>query len=82
MGQFYIGANTKRPALPHPGVSTAQAARSEGPQQSFSVEEEACPCGRDSGARISVKRPSAGGDSTMHALQGCGLDGIRMGGVD
>lgn len=52
----------ERQAQPHPGVSTATAARSGGPQQSVSAEEEARPCGRDSEARIPFKRPSAGGE--------------------
>lgn len=42
----------KRPSLPHPRASTAQAAHIEGPQQSASVEKEACPCGRDSEAEV------------------------------
>lgn len=34
--------------------------------------EEACPCGRDGEARIPFKRPSAGKDSTLYALQALG----------
>ncbi len=48
----------KRPALPHPRASTAQAAHSEGPQQSASAEKEACPCGRDSGAKVHLRGPA------------------------
>jgi hypothetical protein len=38
-----VNRRAKRQALPHPGVSTAVAARSKGPQQSGSAVEEACP---------------------------------------
>lgn len=44
--------------------------------------EGGLPCGRDSEAKIPFKRPSVGGDSTCMPYKACGLNGIRMDGVD
>lgn len=67
---FFRARSFARRRSTGPGPTTAQAAHSEGPQESVSDEKEACPRGRDSEAKIPFKRPSAGGCRTMHALQG------------